>query len=135
MDEAKFAALAVTRLAAAVRTAEQFGWKRSPTDDPALRKQGVSGRMVRVAHPDAPFPVILFRGSTGTAMCALHRDAQRGCVWVGITRDKAVVAQVIDDAPVVADLVARLGVELPPVAAVEPGETQRERPVQRLTVE
>jgi hypothetical protein len=143
MDEAKFAALAVERLAPAVRTAEQHGWKRDATNDPLLRKQGVIGRMVRLTHPDAPFPVIVFRGTSGRVLCALHRDARRDCLWVEVTRDGALVAPVIDDAPVVADLVERLGVALLPVEIGEPAEravdaassAQRERPVQRLTVE
>ena len=115
MDDAKFAALAVGRLVPAVRTAEDHGWARSPCDDPLLRHQGIVGRLVRLTHPDAPFPVILFRGSPGTVLCALHRDARRKCFWIEVTRDPVEVSEVVDDAPVVADLVARLGAELAPV--------------------
>lgn len=104
----EFVALAVARLARSVRLAEDHGWTRSASDDPIVREQGVLGRLIRLTHPDAPFPLILFRGENRALLCALHRDTRQGFVWVEVSQDETAVAEVIDDAPVVAHLVARL---------------------------
>jgi len=104
----EFLALAVQRLARSIRLARRHGWSHSPCDDPIVREQGVAGRLVRLTHPDAPYPLILFRGESRAVLCALHRDPHHGFVWVEVTKDEKVVDEVVDDAPVVADLVQRL---------------------------
>lgn len=120
----EFVALAVTRLARSVRLAEGLGWTRSASDDPIVREQGVIGRLIRLTHPDAPFPLILFRGENRALLCALHRDTSHGFVWVEVSQDEEAVAEAIDDAPVVADLVERLNPTPDPEEAAAPRQRE-----------
>ena len=102
MHKTEFVALPVPRLRPCVVVAERNGWSASFVDEGLLRTHGVDGRLVRLAHPDAPFPLILYRRSDADPFTVVKRGWRAGPFWREVLRDPGVASEVIDDAPVAA---------------------------------
>ena len=108
MQRTEFVAVGAEHLKKRIASAQREGWAARITRNPQLEAAGITGMMVKLEHPDAPYPVILCRGRPGLRLTAIRRDSSRGFVWVELVADPDTTFEAVDDAPVVAALISGL---------------------------
>ncbi len=106
-----FVVFGTTQAEDAFGEAGRRGWGSSPAPEPVRAALGALGPCRAFSHPDAPLTVVVVESRV--AVRAVGSRGSRGAVR--ISHDASVFADVVDDCPVVADLVSALGA---PQAAV-----------------
>lgn len=101
----EFIVLSTRRVEQACELAASHGWKTRPVETTMLRPVGLDAEGVECTHPDAPISVFFVRTEGRARALGTRRTDRRGLSRIEVRADDDLVSHVVDDCPVVQELV------------------------------